>query len=153
MTVRSSHLHNGETEPAAASRASLSVNRLIAAILWVLACITTWQLVAAVTPGAVWWFQVAAGVAFQAIFTALERPILRGRPNKVSGTVLLVDTLVNAGGIFPFALRMSATPTAQMISTTFSMSPQMTPPAAFAVSVIFGFLLAAAPEAVWRWRG
>lgn len=153
MTVRSSHLHNGEAGPATQARAGLSVNQLIAALLWVLACVTTWRLIVAVTPGMLWYIQVGVGVALQVIFTTLERPILRGRPNKVSGTVLIVDTLVNAGGIFPFALRMSATPTAQMISTTFNMSPQMTPPAAFAVSVIFGFLLAAAPEAVWRWRG
>lgn len=151
MTVQSRELHNGE--PAAQRQIGLSVNQPIAAIVWVLACVTTWQLVAAITPGAVWGFQVGAGVLLQVIFTVLERPVLRGRPNKVSGTVLIIDTLVNAGGIFPFALRMSATPTAQMISTTFNLSPQMTPPAAFAVSLLFGFLLAAAPEAVWRWRG
>lgn len=151
MSVQSRELHNGE--PVAQQRIGLSVNQPIAAVLWVLACVTTWQLVAAVTPGAVWFFQVGAGIVLQVIFTTLERPVLRGRPNKVSSTVLIVDTLVNAGGIFPFALRMSATPTAQMISTTFNLSPQMTPPAAFAVSLLFGFLLAAAPEAVWRWRG
>lgn len=130
-----------------------SINQPIAAILWVIACITTWQLIASLTQGMWWPYQVGSGVLLQVIFTALERPILHGRPNKVSGTVLLIDTLVNAGGIFPFAMRMSATPTAQMISTTFNMSPQMTPMAAFAVSLLFGFLLAAAPEAVWRWRG
>jgi hypothetical protein len=152
MTVHSQDLRDGKVQEGR-RQIDLSVNQPIAIILWVLACITTWQLVAAVTVGAVWYFQVGAGIVLQAIFTVLERPILRGRPNKVSGTVLIVDTLVNAGGIFPFALRMSATPTAQMISATFSLSPQMTPPAAFAVSMIFGFLLAAAPEAVWRWRG
>ena len=150
---RSVPLHDGERVEAPRPLTSPSINQPVAAILWVLACVTTWQLVAAVTPGMRWYVQVGMGVALQAIFTALERPVLRGRPNKVSSAVLSIDTLVNAGGIFPFALRMSATPTAVMVSTTFGLSPQMTPPAAFAVSVVLGFLLAAAPEAVWRWRG
>ena len=152
MAVESRHLNNGEVQ-APPRRADLSINQPIAILLWGIACVTTWQLVTAVTPGAVWGFQVGCGIALQVVFTALERPILRGRPNRISTAVLLIDTLVNAGGIFPFAMRMSATPTAQMISAAFNMSPQMTPLAAFAVSILLGFLLAAAPEAVWRWRG
>lgn len=136
-----------------APRNAPSINQPIAIALWALACVTTWQLVAAVTPGMDPRYQIGIGIALQAIFTALERPVLRGRPNKVSALVLLLDTLVNAGGIFPFALRMSATPTAAMVSQTFSLSPQMSPVAAFVVALILGFLLAAAPEAVWRWRG
>lgn len=129
-----------------------SINQPIAALLWVAACVTTWQLLAAITPGMDWRYQVGGGVALQAIFTALERPTLRGRPNKVSVLVLIMDTLINAGGIFPFALRVSATPTVAMISAAFHISPQITPVAAFALSALLGFLLAAAPEAVWRWR-
>ena len=129
-----------------------SMNRPIAALLWLAACVTTWQLLAALTPGADWRYQVFGGVALQAVFTALEKPTLRGRPNKVSAIILLIDTLINAGGIYPYALRASATPTAQMMSTAFSLSAQVSPIAAFALSALFGFLLAAAPEAVWRWR-
>lgn len=152
MTVRTQDMRDGR----AAETPRLpgpSINQPIAIILWIVACITTWQLVAAITPGMRIAYQIGIGIVLQVFFTALERPMLRGRPNKVSGVVLLIDTLVNAGGIFPFALRMSATPTVQMISTTFNLAPNMTPAAAFAVSVVLGFLLAAAPEAVWRWRG
>lgn len=133
--------------------ASVSVNRPIAVIIWLLACVTTWQLIAAVTDGMDWRYQIGMGVLLQVIFTALERPMLNGKPNKVSGIVLLLDTLINAGGIYPFALRVSATPTAQMITTAFNMSSAVSPMAAFLLALLFGFLLAAAPEAVWRWRG
>jgi hypothetical protein len=100
----------------------------------------------------VWWYQVGIGVLLQVVFTVLERPMLSGRPNKVSGVVLLFDTLINAGGIFPFALRASATPTVQMLSTAFHLDPTVSPVAALVLSLVAGFLLAAAPEAVWRWH-
>lgn len=152
MTVRSTQLRDGQ--PAEPPRLTgPSINQPVAILLWLMACVTTWQLIAAVTPGMLWYYQVAIGVALQGIFTALERPVLRGKPNRVSLLVLLIDALVNAGGIFPYALRMSATPTAAMMSTTFSLQPQMSPVAAFGVALVLGFLLAAAPEAVWRWRG
>lgn len=131
---------------------SVSSNHFVAAFLWVVACVTTWQLIAAITPGMVFYYQVGIGVGLQAVFTALERPMLRGRPNKVSGAVLFFDTLINAGGVFPYALQLSNTPTVQMVSAAFKMAPQITPVAAFVLSVVLGFLLAAAPEAVWRWR-
>lgn len=134
-------------------RSTASVNQPIAVAIWLLACVTTWQLVQAVTPGMDGRWQVGIGIALQAIFTVLERPVLRGKANRISALVLGIDTLVNAGGIYPFALRMSATPTAAMVSQTFNLAPQMSPAAAFVVSLILGFLLAAAPEATWRWRG
>lgn len=154
MTVRTEELRNGQRIEVPPPRPSApSIWQFLAVVIWALACLTTWQLVVAVTEGMAVIYQITIGVALQAMFTALERPVLRGRPNKISVVALGFDTLVNAGGIFPFAMRMSTTPTAQMLSTTFHLSPQMTPPAAFAVSIVLGFLLAAAPEAVWRWRG
>lgn len=136
-----------------APMAAPSINQPIAILLWVVACVTTWQLIKSVTPGMVWYYQVGVGIALQAVFTALERPFLRGKPNKVSTLVLLFDTLINAGGAFPYTLRMSATPTVQMITAAFHISTEITPLAAFALALVLGFLLAAAPEAVWRWRG
>lgn len=148
MTVKSVELKDGQ---AVARRSPSAGNKLIAAFLWVVACVTTWQLVAAITPGMAWWYQVGVGIVLQVVFTALERPMLRGRPNRVSGAVLFIDTLVNAGGVFPYALRLSATPTVQMVSAAFSISTQISAPAAMALALLLGFLLAAAPEAVWRW--
>lgn len=152
MTVKSADLRDGERiEPT--ERRPASINQPLAVIIWAIACVTTWQLVASVTPGMAWYAQVGIGVGLQAIFTALERPMLRGKPNKVSGAVLGIDTFINAGGAFPYVLRMSATPTVQMVSTALDIAPQVSPIAALALSLVLGFLLAAAPEAVWRWRG
>lgn len=152
MTVKSVELRDGERAETTERRPP-SINQPLAVIIWVIACVTTWQLVAAMTPGMAWYYQVGIGILLQAIFTALERPMLRGRPNKVSGAVLAIDTFINAGGAFPYVLRMSATPTVQMVSTALDIAPQVSPIAALLLSLVLGFLLAAAPEAVWRWRG
>jgi hypothetical protein len=151
MTIRSENLRDGER--IAPSSHGPSAWKPIAVLLWLIACVTTWQLIVAVTAGMDWRLQVALGVGLQAIFTALERPVLRGRPNRISVVVLGIDALVNAGGVFPYAMRLGAAPTAQMISTATALQPQMTPWAAIGVSLLIGVLLAAAPEAVWRWRG
>lgn len=137
---------------ASSQRSPAPISRFIAAMLWLAACVTTWQLLIAVTPGADWRYQIAAGVGLQAIFTAMERPILRGQPNRISMMVLLIDTLINAGGLYPYAARIGATPTAAMVSSAFNMPAQVSPVAAFVLAILIGFLLAAAPEAVWRWQ-
>ncbi len=145
--VRSAPMPSASTR-----RPAPPVYKAVAIITWALACVTTWQLVAAVTPGMDGRYQVGIGVLLQVIFTALESPMINGQPNKVSGVVLAVDTLINAGGVYPFAMRAAATPTIQMISSAFNLAPAISPVAAFLLAALCGFLLAAAPEAVWRWR-
>lgn len=132
--------------------AAPSFSKLVAAAIWLLACITSYQLVAALTPGMDSRYQMGVAVFSQVLLTWMERPVLRGKPNKISGMALLIDTLINAGGAFPFALRISATPTAQMISAALNIPNETTPLAAMFIALIAGFLLAAAPEGVWRWR-
>ncbi len=129
-----------------------SLSKPVAAVLWLLACVTSFQLIAALTPGMALEYQAGIALMSQIVLTWMERPVLHGKPNKMSGAALLIDTLVNAGGAFPFALRVSATPTAQMVSMAAGLSNEVTPLAAMVVALVAGLLLAAAPEAVWRWR-
>jgi hypothetical protein len=128
------------------------INKVIAAILWVLACVTTYQLIRVVRPDISGWLLVAVAVGAQVVFTAMERPTLIGKPNRISLAVLLVDTFINAGGIYPMALRMPETPPAQMLISAFNLSPTMSPFGGALLAIFLGFLLAASPEAVWRWK-
>jgi cytosine/uracil/thiamine/allantoin permease len=127
-------------------------NRVVAIFLWSIACITTHQLVSAIRPDLDWRARIAIALAAQIVFTWLERPTLIGRPNKVSFAVLFLDTLINAGGIYPMALRAPETPPAQMLIQAFSLNPTISPLGGALLSLVFGFLLAASPEAVWRWK-
>lgn len=129
-----------------------SLSKPVAAVLWLIACFTTFQVVTALTPGMDARWQAGAAIVAQVVLTWMERPVLHGKPNKMSGAALLIDTFINAGGAFPFALRVSATPTAQMISAAANLPAEVTPFAAMIIALVAGFMLAAAPEAVWRWR-
>lgn len=154
MTVQQGPLINGKPPEAArlAPAPRLSLNKPIAVFLWAVACVTTYQLVRALSPTLALSYLIGAAIAAQVVFTWLERPVLRGKPNKISSAVLLLDTLTNAGGIFPMAMRAPETPAAQMVIAAFNMAPTISPLGALLLSLIFGFLLAAAPEAVWRWK-
>lgn len=154
MTVRSEPLTSKPAEPTRPPIPAprLSLNKPIAVFLWAVACVTTYQLVQALRPDLELRMLIGAAVGAQVLFTWLEKPVLRGKPNKISSAVLLLDTLTNAGGIFPMALRAPETPPAQMLIAAFHLAPAMPPLGALLLSLVFGFLLAAAPEAVWRWK-
>lgn len=160
MAVRSDELINGRTraEIAPTARGNPSY-RIAAIVIWLLGVGATHQLLMGlgIAPRVAWTtplFWVGVGVAFavQLLLTVLERPVLIGNPNGISLVVLGVDTLINAGGVFPFAMRIGATPTAQAIATVAEQPSVVSPVVAFAVSVVAGFILAATPEAAWRWK-
>jgi hypothetical protein len=154
VTVQSKPIENGKpvaprpTMP----RPSLGFNRIVAIFLWGLACVTTYQLVRVVRPDVQGYALIGVAIAAQVVFTWLERPTLVGKPNKISFAVLFIDTLINAGGIYPMALRAPETPPAQMLISAFGLAPTMSPLGGALLALLFGFLLAAAPEAVWRWK-
>ena len=151
--VRSAPLDDDDVMlPPMRARFSFSLNKPIAVFLWAVACITTYQLAGALRPDLGLRVLIGVAIGVQIVFTWLEKPVLRGKPNKISSAVLLLDTITNAGGIFPMAMRAPETPAAQMLIAAFNLSPSISPLGAALLSLVFGFLLAAAPEAVWRWK-
>lgn len=130
----------------------LSMNKPISILLWGIACVTTYQLVSVLNPMLRREYAIAVAIITQIVFTWLERPVLGGRPNKISFAAIVIDTLINAGGIYPMALRAGATPPAQMLIAALKLSPEISPMGGALLALVFGFLLAAAPEAVWRWK-
>lgn len=156
MSTRQEELVNGQRVSAKPTIPTPSggtvMNRLIAFAIWCLACVTTYQCVVAVAPSLTLWTQIGVGIGVQAILTRLERPVLIGKPNGISWLVLLFDTVVNAGGAFPFAMRIAETPPAQMIVAALHMQATVSPIAAAVLALFIGFLLAAAPESVWHWK-
>lgn len=133
-------------------RRAPGLNKPIAALLWGLACITTYQLVQVLGPNLRMEYMIGAAVLSQLVFTWLERPVLGGKPNRISSAALFFDTLINAGGIFPMALRAADTPPALMLVAAFKLAPGISPIAGTLLALVFGFLLAAAPEAIWHWK-
>lgn len=157
MTVQSRPLVNGVE--AAPTRSRFSWYKVASVVIWLLGVGATHQLLMGlgIAPRVAWsaptfWIGVLIAFLVQLLLTVLERPVLTGTPNGISLVVLGVDTLINAGGVFPFAMRIGATPTAQAIATVAEQPSVISPVVAFVVSVVAGFILAATPEAAWRWK-
>ncbi len=150
--VRSEPLVNGER--AKASRPPVATgHQLLAIVLWLLGCVTTYQVVAILLDGRAWPTLLAATFLTQVILTALESPTLRGRPNPISLIVLLLDALINAGGVYVLLDgRAEQLPMVQMAADVAGASGGLSPAALAGIALLLGFILAAAPEAVWRWK-
>jgi hypothetical protein len=88
-------------------------------------------------------------IFIQAVLTAMESPIWQGR--KVSWLtwgVLLMDTLVNAGGLWQWIKNLPETDLAAMINETLGVQVDIT--IALVIVLIIGAVLAYAPEAILR---
>ncbi len=68
----------------------------------------------------------------------------------VGWSAIIFDTLLNAGGIWPYSMRIAATPTAVMLSQAFNLQGEMTNLPALVLSLVFGYLLAVLPWRLWR---
>lgn len=149
MSVRVEPMENGQPAKAAPK---VTWNQALAILLWLLGCATTYQVVA-ILMDSEWPALLAVTFVAQVVLTALEGPTLRGKPNAISGAVLVIDTLINAGGVYLIlADRLERLPTARMAADVAGTSADLSPMTVAAVSVVVGFILAATPEAVWRWK-
>ena len=128
-------------------------NRIAAGVAWLVGLTATYLGLAALLTNAPWWLPLVAALVTQAMLTWAERAIWRGRPSLVGALALLMDTLLNAGGVFPYALLLGNTPPVQMFATVMGVPSQIGPVGAMIVSMVLGFAIAAAPEEFWTRRG
>jgi hypothetical protein len=63
---------------------------------------------------------------------------------------VLIDTLLNAGGLWPYVTRVADTPTAKMIVEAFGLRGTMGHVSAFLLTLVAGYMLAVAPHRIWR---
>lgn len=132
-------------------RASFPLAKLAAVLVWFGAVYTTYLALASLQSGTPWFISLGMAVATQFVLTVAERPILNGRPTWFTAGVLIIDALVNAGGLFPLLRNIGKTPTAQMVAAG-GIAPNVDMLPAILLSVIFGLIIAAAPEALWRMK-
>jgi hypothetical protein len=130
----------------------LSWYKAVAVALWLAGAWTTYLLIARLGGPQPVWTAAAAALVVQAFLTALESPVWRGRATPVNWVAVALDTLANAGGIYPFMVNIGATPPAQMFITAFGLDGTISGPVAIAFSLVGGYMLAAGPESIWRWE-
>ncbi|HJZ48688.1 MAG TPA: hypothetical protein VKE41_16035 [Roseiflexaceae bacterium] len=122
-------------------------NKIAAALAQAGSFATTWLFVRALGYTDVDGFLIAAVVEF--ILTAGKFPLLHSRGDLLGLIALILDTGLNAGGLWPSVQKFDQTPTAQMLSQALHLSPQMHSVPALFFALLFGFLLSALPHWLW----
>ena len=95
-------------------------------------------------------FGIAAGVEF---LLTLGKGLLFNttrHDDAVGWSAILFDTLLNAGGLWPYTARLTATPTAVMLTEALHLQGQMGSIPALILALVFGFWLAVSPHRLWR---
>jgi hypothetical protein len=124
--------------------------RIASCILWLCAVTTTHMFLVGLLPatpvGTVW----LAAAALQLILTILQSEFWSGQSGYVSTFAVMFDTGINAAGIWPYIQNLDRTNVWYMIAELTGLGGTMSPLVAGLLAIIIGYVLAAAPEIVWR---
>lgn len=125
-------------------------NKIVAVLIWIGAVYTTGLCLQTLNPnlaGSELWLWAAA---VQAVLTVLESPFWSGQRKDVNGVAVLIDTGINAGGLWPLLRNLDQTPTWGMITDMTGYAAYVSPYIAFVLALGLGFILAKAPESAWK---
>lgn len=123
--------------------------RRVAAILAGLGSFaTTWLFVAALGFDDIGGFFAALGVEF--LLAAGKHAILHGRPDALGIASVMIDTLLNAGGLWPYVLNLNKTAAWAMLGQSLNLDQQLHYIPALIIALAIGFLLSALP--FWLWK-
>jgi hypothetical protein len=94
------------------------------------------------------------GIALAAEFLLFLGKGLLFDPRRHDGAAgwasVLIDTLLNAGGLWPYVTRVSDTPTAKMVVEAFGLHGTIGHVPALILTLVAGYVLAVAPHRIWR---
>jgi hypothetical protein len=125
----------------------ISGNKVAAGLAQLGSFATTWLCIVALGYTGVSGFAIAVIVEF--ILTAGKFTLLHGRGDWVGLISLALDTILNAGGLWPIVQNLGKTPSALMLSEALGLSPEMRPLPALFFALLFGFFLSALPHWLW----
>lgn len=123
-------------------------SKAVAVLAWGVGVWTTYLFISVLTQDAEWSLQAALIV--QAIMTAGESPLWRGKGRWWHIVVLVIDAITNVGGFFVYVLRLDQTDSWEALNQGLGTSGGLDPLAALVLSLVLGVLTAAAPEFLWR---
>jgi hypothetical protein len=125
--------------------------KAIAILLWFCATFTTYLFLSSViayrldTTGV-----IIAAVLAQLTLTVLESDFIRGRRSEVSVFAIVIDTLLNAAGLWPFVQAIDQTSVWIMLTELSGLTGGVSTYMAGLLAIIGGYVLAIAPEKIWR---
>jgi hypothetical protein len=111
---------------------------------------TTWAFFAALGIGGLWGFGIAL-VAEWLLFE-FKRGLLDGAEKDKSLGVLglVADTVLNAGGIWPWVLNVDGTEPYKMLAQSLTLGETMRLIPALVLALVLGLVLAIAPQRLWK---
>jgi hypothetical protein len=102
----------------------------------------------------VWLFSSA--LVAEMLLTLAKNAIFNGQYKRakqaqksVGWSAVILDALLNAGGIFPLTLNLANTPTVLMLSTTFGLKSEISGLSALGLALLAGYGLSALPNYLW----
>jgi hypothetical protein len=141
----------------------MNADRWTAAIIWLIGVYTTRQALIEVgigvmrtpdgqlavsTTGQVIATVIALGL--QWILTRVERRVWLGKVGIAPVIALILDTLANAAGMFPYIRNFGSTAIWAMLQTAFQSQAPFTLTAALGVCIGLGYAVARLPEQLWE---
>ena len=123
---------------------SISGRTIAGIIVQVFSFLATYGFVVAIGLESYLGFAVAVSVEV-ALFYG-KKLIFEHRNDSAGWACIAIDTLLNAGGIYPYASKGSATPTWLMLSDALGLQPTMSKSAALVLALLLGFVLSFLPH-------
>jgi hypothetical protein len=111
---------------------------------------TTWMFISALGVTGLAGFGVALVTEF--ILLASKTVVLSGesRSDAIGWIAIISDAVLNAGGLWPFILRVDQTPSWKMLVDALTLEGDMRKVPALVITLVIGFVLAVAPHRLWR---
>lgn len=124
--------------------------KVAAAVAQVGSFTTTWLAIYAIGITGVKGFLVSVAAEF--LLLAGKNLVLSG--DKTNGAfgwlAVVIDSALNAGGLWPYALKLNKVPTYLMLAEALGMDASLSKVVALLLALVFGFLLSIAPHELWR---
>lgn len=136
------------TQVATSRHAGLAAPRIAAGIIWSASVWTTANAIAHLGVSGYW--LMAGGIVVQVMLTALESQIWSGRGSLIEWLALVVDILINMGGLWPWIQNIDQTPTWDMLIQAMGAPSDLGNFSKLAVCILPAVFLAYAPERMWR---
>lgn len=124
--------------------------KVAAALTQIGSFVTTYLFVLALGIDGVPGFLVALATEF--VLMAAKHNTLLARADGIGIVAIVIDTFLNAGGLYPFMQRLDKTPTWSMLVTSLQLQGEVRAVPALVFALLIGFLLSAAPTWLWRNR-
>jgi len=129
---------------------TVSGRKIAAALTQIGSFVTTWLFVSALGVTGAPGFFLALAVEF--VLMAAKHNTLLGRADQVGAAAVFIDTILNAGGLYPYMQRLDKTPSWIMLVSALNLEGELRKIPALVLALLFGFLLSAAPTWLWRHR-